>query len=709
VGAIVNPTTSAPLAARALRWLTHSIRNKLLAMALLPLLVVLPLLVGALVIWGNAAYDRLLITKVSSDLAVARGYFEQVLGEVGSGTHAVADSHVLHQQFQRRDMRALQHLLARESMRLGFDFINLYGVDGRLITADWLGAEGALASRRGPGNGAAAIHKRGSASQASLARLDAAELLALAPHLASRIHIPLIPTRGAAPTSRHVEDRALVMLATTPVRDDHGSVVALLCGGVLLNQNLPFIDHINRIVYPDGSLPFGSLGTATLFMDDVRITTNVRLFQDQRAIGTRVSQAVRDAVLTRGNTWLDRAFVVNDWYVSAYEPLLDAGGERVGMLYVGYLEQPFRYVKYGMLALIVGIFMVVMVLAALFSLRWARSIFRPLEQMNQTMQRVEDGDSGARVGPVTARDEIGALAGHLDELLDVVDEKARALQRWAEELDAKVSERTRELALSNASLRQAQQQLVKSEKLAAIGQLTASVAHEINNPIAVIQGNLDLMRETLGTQAAPVKAELQLLDQQVERMRLIVTQLLQYARPTEYAGYVEAVDVNRTLEDSLVLVAHLLANTRIDVERDLQATALAGINRQELQQVVLNLMINAIQAMPAGGTLRLRTCDRTAIDGKVGVLLEISDTGPGLTERVRERLFSPFFTTKNDGNGLGLWISVGLVERYGGSIEGLNRRALGENVQGATFRVWLLTEPIAPQDGPTGPMEARRA
>jgi len=699
----VTPAVVRP-AWRTLRWISGSIRNKLLAMALLPLLVVLPLLVGAIVIWGNAAYDRLLITKVRSDLAVARGYFEQVLGEVGSGTQGVAASHALHLALERHDLPALQGLLARERTRLGFDFINLYQPDGRLITSDWLNApvdaNAAHRPLRAAGTG-----------QASLARLEASELLALAPRLAERLNIHLIATRSAAPTERSVEDRALVMLSTTPVYGPDGDIQALLRGGVLLNQNLPFIDYINRIVYPDGSLPFDSHGTATLFLDDVRITTNVRLFQDQRAIGTRVSQAVREAVLGRGETWLDRAFVVNDWYVSAYEPLLDGRGERVGMLYVGYLEQPFRYVKYGMLALIVGIFMVVMVLAALFSLRWARSIFRPLEQMNQTMQRVEDGDTGARVGPVAARDEIGALAGHLDELLDVIDDKTQALQRWAKELDAKVIERTHELAQSNASLQQAQQQLVKSEKLAAIGQLTASVAHEINNPIAVIQGNLDLMRETLGAQAVPVAAELQLLDQQLDRMRLIVTQLLQYARPTEYAGYVEAVDVNRALEDSLVLVGHLLARTRIEVERDLRATARAGINRQELQQVVINLLVNAIQAMPEGGRLRLRTRDRNELvaDGRPGVLVEVSDTGPGLSERVRERLFRPFFTTKNDGNGLGLWISVGLVERYGGSIEGLNRRELGEDADGACFRVWLLTEPVAPQGLPGGPMEVRRA
>ena len=122
---------------------------------------------------------------------------------------------------------------------------------------------------------------------------------------------------------------------------------------MLLNRNLPFIDHINGIVYPEGSLPFGSQGTATLFLDDVRISTNVRLFgadPTNRAIGTRVSQTVRDEVLGRGGTWLDRAFVVSDWYVSGYQPLADGAGQRVGMLYVGFLEQPFTLLKYGVLA-----------------------------------------------------------------------------------------------------------------------------------------------------------------------------------------------------------------------------------------------------------------------------------------------------------------------------------------------------------------------
>jgi two-component system NtrC family sensor kinase len=594
---------------RAPRWLAGSVRNKLLAMALLPLLVAFPMLVLALALWGNVAYDRLLITKVRSDLAVAHGYFEQVLSEVGSGTLGVAGSQALFSALRPAtpaDRRDLTEQLALAREHLGLDFLLLYTPQGKpLARAVPTGLSKEDASSPIPlmpaALGGAMSGSSQAAARARLLVLEPEELDALAPHLAPRLRISLVATRNAAPATRQAEHRAMVMLSTHAVRDAAGQTIAVLAGGLLLNQNLDFIDHINRIVYPEGSLPFGSQGTATLFMDDVRITTNVRLFQDQRAIGTRVSQTVRDAVLGRGQTWLDRAFVVNDWYVSAYEPLLDAQNQRIGMLYVGYLEAPFRLVRYAMLGVMGLIFLAVMALSAWFSLRWARSIFQPVQRMNRTMQLVEEGQSQARVGEISARDELGALAGHLDELLDVIDDKTAALQRWGEELDHKVAERTRELEASNASLQLAQQQLVKSEKLAAIGQLTASIAHEINNPIAVMQGNLDLMRETLGSASRPVASELKLLDEQVERMRIIVTQLLQYARPTEYAGYVESLDIDRAVQDCLVLVGHLLVQTNIDVQRDLQATRRVGCNRQELQQVIINLMINAIQAMPQGG------------------------------------------------------------------------------------------------------------
>ncbi len=647
-----------------------SIRNKLLTLVLMPLAVVLPLLGVLLLVWGDAALDRLLITKIRSDLAVAQGYFERVLAEVGSSTTMVAESHALHLAWTQQQAAALTALLARLKEREGLDFIHLHGADGQLLFTE-TGAAMAEAQQA-----PAELHER-----TSVEVLETAQQRIFGPQLLARVNVALVDTRNAMPSTRRQEERAMVLMSSRAIRAENGQVLGHVQAGVLLNRNLPFIDHINAIVYPEGALPFGSRGTATLFLDDVRISTNVRLFgaeKDQRAIGTRVSRAVHETVLGAGRTWLDRAFVVNEWYVSAYQPLADSAGKRVGMLYVGFTEAPFRWIKVVALLSIGAMFFAVMMGAALVCLRWARSIFSPLERMANTMRLVENGDLHARVGLLANQDEIGQLATHLDQLLNVVDAHTVALEAANADLDRKVAERTHELQT-------AQQQLVRSEKLAAVGQLTASIAHEVNNPIAVLQGNLDLMRELLGEHAQPVRSELRLADEQIERMRIIVTQLLQFAKPAEYAGYIEAVDTQRLIEDSLLLVAHLLAKTQIELQRELRATRAPLINRNELQQVLVNLLVNAIHAMPDGGVLRLTTFDI----GSDSVEITVVDTGPGLGAELIAELFKPFVTRKKDGTGLGLWISRSIVERYGGDVTAADR---SDGQRGAHFTVRLRCE-----------------
>jgi C4-dicarboxylate-specific signal transduction histidine kinase len=308
--------------------------------------------------------------------------------------------------------------------------------------------------------------------------------------------------------------------------------------------------------------------------------------------------------------------------------------------------------------------------------------------MNQVIRQVEQGSRTARVGPIATHDEIGNLARQFDQLLDKVEGNRATLERWAHELEEKVATRARELARTSQSLQQAQRQLVQSEKLAAIGQVTAAMAHEINNPIAVMQGNLDLVRELLQDNADLVAPELKLLDEQVERMRTMVSHLLRSARPSDFAGYVEAFDPAAVMEESLVLSSHLLARG-VEVARDYRSTHRVEFNRQELQQLLVNLVSNAVQAMREGGRLTLRTRDWSDPGDGHGVFLEIQDTGPGIPPEIREQLFLPLFTTRREGNGLGLWISLSLVERYGGSIEVEN--AVGG---GAVFRVRLLSEAL---------------
>jgi C4-dicarboxylate-specific signal transduction histidine kinase len=347
-----------------------------------------------------------------------------------------------------------------------------------------------------------------------------------------------------------------------------------------------------------------------------------------------------------------------------------------------------RLVKWSIFGAIGAVLLSGTLLTLLWSLRWARSIFQPLERMSRTIEAVEEGNATARVGSVQTHDEVGLLAEHLDRLLDVVEENTHGLQRAAEDLEKKVADRTRELASSNESLKDAQKQLIQSEKLATIGQLTAGIAHEINNPVAVMQGNLDLVRELLGPDAKAIDPELRLLDDQVGRMRVLVNQLLQFARPSEFGAYVEPLKASAVMDECLILASHMLSESSIRVVKEYTDTRRISFSRQELQQLLLNLITNAIQAMAQGGILVLRTHD-CAIGGKdAGVGIDVQDNGPGLPAQIRDQLFLPQVTTRPEGNGLGLWICLGLVERYGGTIK-------ADNVAGggALFRIRLPATP----------------
>lgn len=658
-------------------------RGKLLSIALLPFVAVLPLLLMLAYYWGVGYYDRLLTSKVASDLAVADQYFSRVVDHVGLDVANLGASYALVSALEGADDDALRALLAERQTALKLDFLNLIDARGRLRASSLPAAH---ADDRLARVARDAVHGEASTT---LEVYSADELAALSPALAERARTELVPTPNAAPVDHTVDARGMVIHTMVPVRDAGGRLRAVLEGGVLLNRNLDFIDTLNGVVYPAGSLPAGSDGTATLFIDDVRIATNVRLFGDRRALGTRVSQAVRDSVLGAGNTWLDRAFVVHDWYVSGYRPVIAGDGQRIGMLYVGYLEAPFRHAKHTAVAVVVGLCALICVAGVLLSSRVARAIYQPIEDMGRTMGRFEAGDLDARTAPQPACDEIADLARSLDHLLDTVRRQNRELKDWGDELDRKVVERTAELARANEALKQAQRQLALTEKLAAIGQITAGVAHEINNPVAVIQGNLDLLRELLGAHATPVKGELALIDQQIVRIHTIVAKLLQFASPEEFSGYVQPIDVDDAIADSLLLVRHLMKDGGVEVTHVRGAHAAVRINRGELQQVLINLFTNAVHAMKGRGHLAIESSDwsDTDEDGhpRHGVDIAVRDDGCGIAAEHLARVFDAFFTTKQGkGTGLGLSISYTLVARYGGSIRVDSRPGAG-----STFTVRL--------------------
>lgn len=647
-----------------------SVRLRLLILALLPLVVLMPLLLFVAINRWSANFDNLLITNIASDLRIAEQYLQRILTTTGKDVQSLAQSRHFDEVARTRPA-ALAEFLAEQRAALGFDFLYfLPQASAGPLAGVW------------PVIGAA-VQGRAATEIDIFSPADLAALPQTGADLAARAQVAIVATRAAVPTERRIEDRGMVVHSATPVTvAGHEGV---LVGGILLNRNLDFIDTINALVYRDTGGPGARQGTATLFLEDVRISTNVRLFEGERALGTRVSAAVRGDVLDRGQIWLDSAFVVNDWYISGYQPLIDSFGHRVGMLYVGFLQAPFDAAKRNAYFMILAAFLVVLMLTVPLFLRLARTIFAPLERMTRTMARVEGGDLAARIGPVPTRDEIGTVAAHLDSLLDQVQERDRALRAWNEDLNARVEARTVELSEANARLESTYQQLVMAEKLASIGEITAGVAHEINNPAAVIQGNLDVIRQVLGPAAEPVGTELGLIDRQIGRISAIVGKLLQFARPTEFGSFEEDVDILSVLRDCLVLVHHVIAKASVEVEIAADPnTPSVRINPGELQQVIINLTTNAVQAIRTEGRIDI-TIRPAPREGRDGAALIFADTGPGIPEDKLGAVFDPFFTTKlGEGTGLGLSVSQTLIRQAGGMITARNR-ATG----GAELTVWL--------------------
>ncbi|MFH1556444.1 MAG: cache domain-containing protein [Pseudomonadota bacterium] len=656
----------------------RSVRFRLLAIALLPTLVVVPLLLGVTMVRWNAKFDALLVSKVDGDLTIAHQYLARMLEYNRDQIEALGLSALFRDVAGGSEDTGLSELLETRRRALGLDFLYVLDANRAILAAsprfaradvrdDWPVIDAGLRGDR----------------RAAIDVFSNAELAAISPALAERALLELVPTTNAVASDRREETRGMVVHTAAGVQLPGGRR-GVLVGGILLNRNLVFIDTINDLVYQAASLPEGSQGTATLFLGDVRISTNVRLFEGRRALDTRVSHAVREAVLGKGRIWLGSAFVVNDWYMSAYEPIVDSYDKRVGMLYVGFLERPFTDAKYTTLLAVILAFVTVSAASVPIFLRWARGIFKPLEQVNDTIVSVEGGNRDARTGLLRADDEIGRVAMHLDHLLDQLAARERELVQWNEDLNRRVDERTRELQLANRQIEATTKQLIMSEKLAAIGEITAGVAHEINNPIAVIQGNLDVLRDVLGRQVDSGRTEFRLIDEQIDRISQIVNKLLQFAKPEEYAGFIERHAPADIITDCLPLVQHLMNRSGIAVVREDRATRQVLMNRTELQQVLVNLIVNAIHAMPDGGVLTLRSRDGTQ-EERPGILIEVADTGVGMAAEVLEKIFDPFFTTKRStGTGLGLSITQKLVARQGGAIQVESTPGVG-----TTFTVFL--------------------
>jgi two-component system NtrC family sensor kinase len=273
----------------------------------------------------------------------------------------------------------------------------------------------------------------------------------------------------------------------------------------------------------------------------------------------------------------------------------------------------------------------------------------------------------------TTNDEFGELAESFNEMTTSLKKAKEERERWAATLETKVEERTQQI-------KEMQSVLVRSEKLASLGELAAGIAHELNNPLTGIVLHASII-ENDAELPSRLKDELHTITWEADRCAMIVKNLLDFSRKTEPRKAMKSI--NQIIDRALDLVQRLAGFKNIEIVKEFnQDLPDLLLDQGQMEQVFVNMLVNASQAMENGGQLTLWT--GMAVDGE-SVIVGIEDTGVGIPESALDRIFDPFFSTKGaKGTGLGLSVSYGIIEGHGGTIE-----VRSEVGKGTTFTITI--------------------
>lgn len=604
------------------------------------LVAALTIMVGAWAISRTISQylEQAMAERVGRDMQLAKADFALMLGEIEGTTNRLAQDPQLSEDLagiQQGDEGALEGIDQRIAVKFigsalgGNRLIAVLNSEGELLAGQLLSSDGQLVELP-PSSGwkDMEIVQKALSSAAPFAAtevIDAEQLAKVGLDDQARITILDTPKAAAELYDSREGTAGLGLVSVSPVTDDADNVTGAVLAMHLFNNDFNLVDRIKSVA---------GIDTVTIFLGDLRVSTNVLNLEGERAIGTRLSQEVSDVVLNQGEEFIGPAFVVKENYITRYDPLENHAGERIGILYVGAKQASFTR--------LVNIFNQNIVLVALGMILFtfilttpvSRVITRPLEQIRDLVEanrRVAEGDMSVRVS-TQAGGEIGELTGSFNSMLD--------------------------------TLQATQDQLVQSEKLASLGQLAAGVAHELNNPLGTILLYSDILLKEVSPESQ-FYSDLAMIVDETKRCKSIVASLLEFARqnqvvakPTDVNALIlSVIEVQRKRsEGKSVIIYHELSPHIPRIQAD----------QAQITQLLVNLIENAVDAMPDGGKVVVRTLNSPA--GMVTI--EIEDDGTGISPEDQKKLFTPFFTTKpiGKGTGLGLPIVYGIVKMHRGQI-----------------------------------------
>lgn len=614
------------------------------------LIVALFGILGALV--GTVLINRTTLNeaqlRVNLDLRsawnVIQGELEKInlfLGVLGTGRRVESAYYAPESPIHRASLEAVRR-------QCEFDFLSLTDVRGQVIVrtvepynkGDYLTNDPFVSS---------ALKGK---SMSGFAILSPGRLRAEGSDLEERAFIVFEPTPKAKPRPKTSESAGMALVAAAPVYDEKGSILGALHAGILLNRNHALVDKIRSIVFEDEVYDGRYLGTVTIFQWDTRIATNVKFTNGNRAIGTRVSADVYDKVLENNLNWYDRAFVVNDWYISAYDPIHDIEGKVIGILYVGVLAKKYNDIKRALWKFYGGLSFCAAVFVLAVSLIFARRLTGSLRLLADAAGRIGTGDLNIRVEEPLIDDEIRDLTRTFNAMASNLCDR-----------DKKLKAANIELENTNASLQQ-----LNANYLDMLG----FVSHELKNTLGVIYTSaraLDagLIGPLSEKQGALIRGISRNIDSAV-RMTRNYLNLAQIERG-ELKIEAKTIDlISDVVNPALGELEQTVAERSVIIENELPETLPIMGDPNLLLIVYKNLLTNALKYGCQDGKIRLGF-KREEKNFK----FEVWNEGEGLSPDKISQLFHKFVRLQDKpersrSTGLGLFITKDIITKHGGII-----------------------------------------
>jgi len=475
--------------------------------------------------------------------------------------------------------------------------------------------------------------------------------------------------KGGEPVSR----AALMWWIAFPIIEDNGRVKALLYGGRVLNFNSELVDKLRATVFSEADYNGKPRGTVTIFKNEVRVATNVLTHDGARAIGTKVSEAVRRTVLEQGMNYTGEALVVDAWYLSAYSPLRDPSGKTIGMIYVGLLRAPYDDMRDGFIArflLPVGVVGLLAVWAALYIVN---RITLPVRALSHSASQLARGDWGHPISIPHTYQELENLAGAYTDM-------RTAIQKRDQELRA----RNDELSLTNTKLEQSNRNYM---------QTLGFVTHELKAPLAAIQMLIGTMVDGYLGKVSPQVSDFFIrIQRNCEELQDMVRDYLDLSRLErgELTAKKSTIDLPKTVVEMAVdQTAMFFRSRNIEVSVSCPSELPVVADPSLLRIALNNFLTNAAKYGRESG----KACVTVKREGDL-VTLSVWNEGEGFPCEEAAHLFEKFFRVRNPsthakrGSGIGLFTVKNIAELHGG-------RAWAESEPGA-WAAFHLSFPANP-------------